>query len=182
MLLLAFAPLLAFIAIAIRATGPGPVFYRQERGGLGLRPFRIFKFRSMRHEPETAEEVRQCRQRDPRVTPLGRILRASSADELPQLLNVLRGDMSLVGPRPHAVAHDRLYSAKVRGYVRRFNARPGITGLAQVSGLRGETETPALMQMRVDADLVYIATASLAGDFIILARTATHLLFDRNVY
>ncbi|TPW27929.1 sugar transferase [Pararhizobium mangrovi] len=180
-LLLFFAPLFLLIALVVVSSSRGGVFFRQARGGRSGAPFRIVKFRSMRAQPVDAAVV-QARRRDPRVTRVGRVLRATSTDELPQLINVLRGDMSMVGPRPHAIDHDRYYAAMVDGYTRRFAARPGITGLAQTSGCRGETTTHDAMQQRVDADLAYIANASFSGDMVILARTAINLLVDRNVY
>ncbi|MBQ0776442.1 MAG: sugar transferase, partial [Pseudomonas sp.] len=140
----------------------------------------VMKFRSMRmHEDDTV--VKQATREDPRVTPAGRILRKTSIDELPQLFNVLRGEMSLVGPRPHAVTHNDYYSDKILAYMARHRIKPGITGLAQVNGHRGETETIEKMQQRVEQDLAYINSWSLWLDIKILFRTP-FALFSRDVY
>jgi putative colanic acid biosysnthesis UDP-glucose lipid carrier transferase len=172
LLLLCFlAPLLMLIALAVKATSPGPVLFRQWRNGAGLRPFQIYKFRSM-YVTEANGSVRQAIRYDARVTPLGALLRRTSMDELPQLLNVLKGDMSLVGPRPHAVCHDEHYSGKVSRYLDRFAARPGLTGLAQVNGARGETPRTEDMQRRINWDIRYIGTASSRLDLAILLKTA----------
>jgi putative colanic acid biosynthesis UDP-glucose lipid carrier transferase len=164
------APLLILVALAIRLDSPGPVLFRQTRTGLKGRTFQIYKFRSMR-VLEDGPEVRQACREDARVTALGRILRRTSLDELPQLLNVLRGEMSLVGPRPHALAHDAYYGREIPTYRLRFQVKPGITGWAQVNGARGETPTLAHMQRRIDLDLWYVENRSLGLDLQILART-----------
>ena len=153
--LLALLPVLAVIAVAVKLTSPGPVFFRQRRYGLNGEEIRIFKFRSMT-VCEDGPQVTQVTHWDSRVTPLGRFLRRTSLDELPQLLNVLQGSMSLVGPRPHAVAHNEKYRALIDGYMLRHKVRPGITGLAQVNGLRGETEALEKMSARVRYDLEYL--------------------------
>lgn len=168
-------PLLALIAVAIRLDSKGPVLFRQLRGGRDGKPFRIYKFRTM-HVLEDGTDVRQATRHDARVTRVGRWLRSSSVDELPQLLNVIAGDMALVGPRPHALAHDAYYSRLVTNYGLRFQVRPGITGLAQVSGSRGETPEVADMQRRVDLDNRYIAEQSLTLDVQILLRTVAHAI------
>lgn len=164
-------PLLALIATAILLTSKGPVLYRQRRLGFNEAPFDVYKFRSMYIDlcdaPE-ATEVRQAKQGDPRITPLGRILRRTSMDELPQLINVLKGDMSLVGPRPHAIAHDRYYSRIIDGYAARYRVKPGLTGWAQVNGYRGETDTVEKMTARIRFDLYYIEHWSLLLDAKIL--------------
>jgi lipopolysaccharide/colanic/teichoic acid biosynthesis glycosyltransferase len=172
--LLFFAPLMIGIAIAIRATSPGPVFFRQKRHGYHNRRFRILKFRTMYVHLGDERGTRQTQDGDPRVTPIGRILRKTSFDELPQLINVLKGDMSLVGPRPHVpgmLGGGLLYEHLVPYYLQRHNMRPGITGLAQVNGYRGSTARPVSAIARLDCDLLYIETWSLWLDMKILART-----------
>jgi putative colanic acid biosynthesis UDP-glucose lipid carrier transferase len=169
-LLVLLAPLLMLIAVAIRLDSAGPVLFRQRRYGLGGESFDCLKFRTMRVQ-ENGEVVEQARQHDPRVTRLGRWLRSWNLDELPQLLNVWRGEMSLVGPRPHAAAHNEYYRTRVRGYMRRHALRPGLTGWAQVMGLRGRTETIDRMEARVSADLNYIQNWSLRLDLKILLLT-----------
>jgi putative colanic acid biosynthesis UDP-glucose lipid carrier transferase len=168
-------PLLALIAIAIRLDSKGPVLFRQLRGGRNGEPFRIYKFRTM-HVLEDGTDVRQATRNDNRITRVGRWLRSSSLDELPQLLNVIAGDMALVGPRPHALAHDAQYGRLIPSYRLRFQVRPGITGLAQVSGCRGETPEVADMRRRVDLDNLYIAQQCLALDMKILLRTVAHAI------
>ncbi|TWU03953.1 undecaprenyl-phosphate glucose phosphotransferase [Neorhodopirellula pilleata] len=161
---------LCMIATAVKLTSPGPVFFRQRRYGLDGQEIRVWKFRTMR-VCDDGPVVKQATQDDPRITPLGRILRRTSLDELPQLFNVIEGTMSLVGPRPHATAHNEQYRGLIRGYMMRHKVKPGITGLAQVSGCRGETETIEKMQRRVEFDHQYIRTWSLALDLRILFRT-----------
>jgi lipopolysaccharide/colanic/teichoic acid biosynthesis glycosyltransferase len=178
--LLIMAPLLIGIAVAIKLTSPGPVFFRQKRYGYHNRRFWIFKFRTMYADVGDQRGTRQTTAGDPRVTPLGRILRKTSLDELPQLINVLKGDMSLVGPRPHVpgmLANGMLYEEFIPYYLQRHNMRPGVTGLAQVRGFRGITAEPMAALSRVDCDLEYIETWSLVKDFRILVRTvATEFL------
>ena len=174
LLLLALSPLLLGIALAVRLDTPGPVLYRQRRHGFSQQLIAVLKFRTMHAalcDPLDAAAVRQAVRDDPRVTRVGRFLRRTSLDELPQLLNVLRGEMSLVGPRPHAVAHDRLYAEEIDGYLGRHRVKPGITGWAQVNGCRGETRTTAEMRRRIELDLEYIDNWSLWFDLRILART-----------
>ena len=180
-MLMFFAPSLLLVALLIRLESPGPVLFRQARGGLNGRPFTIYKFRSMRCE-EDGETVVQATRADDRITPVGRFIRKTSIDELPQLLNVLRGDMSLVGPRPHARAHDEQYGGLIPGYALRFRTRPGLTGLAQIQGLRGGTDDIESMARRVTADIAYIETWSFAGDLRIMLLTAPHLLAAENAY
>ncbi|MET0705313.1 MAG: sugar transferase [Tardiphaga sp.] len=171
--LLFFAPFWLAVAIAIKVTSPGPVLFKQDRYGYGNRLFRIYKFRSMRSDSCDAG-VRQAVQGDARVTPVGKFLRMTSLDEIPQLLNVLKGDMSLVGPRPHVpgmLAADFAYEDLVPYYFQRHTARPGITGLAQVSGCRGSTVEAERAISRIDYDLEYIENWSLGMDLIILFRT-----------
>jgi exopolysaccharide biosynthesis polyprenyl glycosylphosphotransferase len=174
-------PFLAMVAAAIMAESGRPVIFRQQRGGIGGRPFTILKFRTMR-VMENGEEIAQARRSDGRVTRLGRVLRRTSIDELPQLWNVVRGDMSIVGPRPHAIAHDKLYCPIVPGYRERQRVKPGLTGLAQVEGCRGETARPEAMARRVRLDNRYIDEWSFWSDVRIMFRTAGALLFEKDVY
>lgn len=168
--LIAISIPMALIAIAVKLSSPGPVFFRQRRYGLDGQEIRVWKFRSMR-ACDDGPVVKQATQNDPRITRVGSILRKTSLDELPQLFNVIEGSMSLVGPRPHASAHNEQYRGLIRGYMMRHKVKPGITGLAQVSGCRGETETLDKMQKRVEFDHQYIRTWSLALDLRILVRT-----------
>jgi putative colanic acid biosysnthesis UDP-glucose lipid carrier transferase len=174
-------PLLLVIAVLIKCDSRGPVLFRQSRIGLGNRPFQVWKFRTMTC-CENGNVVRQARRDDPRVTRIGRILRRTSLDELPQLVNVLLGSMSLVGPRPHAVAHDAQFTHTVARYAERHAVRPGITGWAQVRGCRGETPNAAAMQRRVDLDLAYIEHWSLLLDLIILAMTLREVFRSQAAY
>jgi putative colanic acid biosynthesis UDP-glucose lipid carrier transferase len=167
------------VALAVKLTSPGPVLFKQNRHGCDGQVFKVWKFRSMRVHDEG--EVRQATRDDDRVTPLGRFLRRSSIDELPQLFNVLFGQMALVGPRPHAVTHNIYYTGKVRAYMARHRLKPGITGLAQITGHRGETETLEKMQLRVAQDLNYINQWSLWLDIKILLKTP-FTLFSKNIY
>ena len=174
LLLPALAPLLLVVAIAVRLTSPGPILFRQWRFGLGGRPIEVLKFRTMYHaQRDISGEVR-TRPHDPRVTVVGRMLRRTSIDELPQLLNVLRGDMSLVGPRPHAI-HMRIgphfYFDAVDGYHLRHRVRPGLTGWAQVNGSRGEVDTIEKAEERLQKDLWYVWNWSLGLDMQILVKT-----------
>lgn len=178
LLLLLFGPLLALIALAVRSTSAGPVLFGQKRYGFNNEVITVYKFRTMFHGRPEEPEVPQARRDDPRVTPLGRILRRTSVDELPQLFNVLRGDMSLVGPRPHAVAHNQKYAAIIDRYLGRHKMKPGITGWAQVNGLRGPTETPEKMEERIEYDLYYIDNWSLFFDLRILVMTVFAVLLD----
>ena len=173
--LIVLSPLLIGTALAVRLDTPGPAIFRQRRNGFDQRTFVIFKFRTMSVQEDHAG-ILQARRDDPRVTRVGRVLRRTSIDELPQLLNVLRGDMALVGPRPHALAHDELYGAAIDDYCVRHHVKPGITGWAQVNGLRGETRDTARMRMRVDHDLWYIHNWSLTLDLRILLRTCFEVM------
>jgi putative colanic acid biosynthesis UDP-glucose lipid carrier transferase len=179
--LLAFLPLLVIIGTAIWMESEGPVLFRQQRTGLHGRPFRIYKFRTMR-VVEDGGDLRQAVRGDARVTPLGALLRHLSLDELPQLLNVLKGEMSIVGPRPHALAHDVQWSRTVPGYADRFRARPGLTGAAQVSGYRGEVANDDGIIARIVADNAYIDSWSFAGDLGLVARTVPVLLGDARAF
>jgi len=180
-LLLLAAPMMAVIALAILVCMGRPVMFRQQRHGFNNNTFAVYKFRTMSAADDGAV-VEQARRNDPRITPLGRLLRRTSLDELPQFLNVLRGDMSLVGPRPHAVSHNTRYAASIDGYLGRHRVKPGITGWAQVNGLRGETDTPEKMRRRLEYDLHYIENWSLLLDLRIIAQTITILIGDRNAY
>ena len=175
--LVALAPLFVVIALLIRLGSPGPVFFLQRRYGFNQQPFRIIKFRTMT-TLDDGNVVVQAKRHDPRVTPIGRWLRRLNFDELPQLINVLKGDMSLVGPRPHALSHNREFEQKISLYARRHNVPPGMTGWAQVNGLRGETDTDDKMRRRVDADLYYIDNWSIWFDLRILFLT----VFSRGSY
>jgi len=172
--LVALLPLAVCIGLAIMLTDPGPIFFRQERVGLAGKPFRIFKFRTMRLAEGDDSGVRQTVEGDPRVTPLGNFLRRKSLDELPQLLNVVRGEMSLVGPRPHVagqLAARRPYAEVVPYYDRRHAMPPGLTGWAQVNGYRGPTDTVERAKGRVDHDLAYIQNFTLLLDLKIILKT-----------
>jgi Undecaprenyl-phosphate glucose phosphotransferase len=170
LVLLLLSPLMLLTAMLIKLDSSGPVFFLQTRNGFNGRIFRIFKFRTM-HVLEDGDLIRQATRNDPRVTGLGRWLRRANIDELPQLFNVLQGDMSLVGPRPHAVAHNTEFEKRVAKYAFRHHVKPGITGWAQVNGYRGETPTSDLMARRVEFDLWYINNWSLWTDIKILLRT-----------
>ncbi|MBM3602047.1 MAG: undecaprenyl-phosphate glucose phosphotransferase [Alphaproteobacteria bacterium] len=182
LLMLCALPIMALIALAIKLDSPGPVLFRQKRYGFNNDEFTVFKFRTMYQESGDAVEVTQAKRNDPRVTRVGRFLRRTSIDELPQLFNVLRGDMSLVGPRPHAVAHNEHYSHVIAGYLARHRVKPGITGWAQINGLRGATETPEQMRERVAYDLHYIDNWSLLFDLKILIHTVLFSMVNRNAY
>jgi Undecaprenyl-phosphate glucose phosphotransferase len=179
--LVALSPLMLLSAVAIKLDSVGPVLFRQRRNGFNIQPFVIFKFRTM-SVMEDGSDVQQVKKSDPRVTSIGKVLRKTSIDELPQLFNVLRGDMSLVGPRPHALAHDNHYGDLLSEYAFRHHVKPGITGWAQVRGYRGETARVEQMKGRVDCDLWYINNWSLVLDFKILALTCIELMRRRNAY
>lgn len=174
-------PLIAVIAAAIKLEGKGPVLFTQQRHGFNHKVFRIYKFRTMTVQ-EDGEEIPQAREHDPRVTPLGAFLRRYSLDELPQIFNVLMGDMSLVGPRPHALAHNHQYALTIENYSGRHKVKPGMTGWAQVNGCRGETSEKERMAERVRYDLEYIDNWSLWFDFKILVLTFAAVLFPKNAY
>jgi putative colanic acid biosynthesis UDP-glucose lipid carrier transferase len=173
-----FWPLFLIAAIAIKLDSPGPVIFRQRRSGLNGREFVIFKFRTMSVLEDGPVITQACRD-DLRVTRIGKFLRRSSIDELPQLFNVLSGDMSLVGPRPHALAHDNEYRVHIADYAFRHRVKPGVTGWAQVNGLRGETASFEQMAERVKYDLWYISNWSLGLDLNILLRTCFEVMRDR---
>lgn len=180
LILIAISPVLAAVAFAIRVSSAGPVLFVQERHGLNGRTVRVLKFRTMRHATSgsstpagerSGSDFRQAVAGDPRITPLGRFLRNTSLDELPQFINVLTGEMSIVGPRPHPIKLNQQFLQSIPDLMRRHFVKPGITGLAQIGGARGETRTSDDMKRRVDLDLLYLRTASLAGDFRIILTT-----------
>ena len=175
------APLMLAIAIGVKLSSPGPVIFRQRRNGLDGEEIWVYKFRSMTTQ-DNGSVVKQATRNDARITSFGRFIRRTSLDELPQFLNVLQGCMSIVGPRPHAVAHNELYSQTIKAYMVRHKVRPGITGWAQVNGLRGETATVETMRARVEHDLEYLRTWSLWLDLKIILRTIRVAFFDRQAY
>jgi putative colanic acid biosynthesis UDP-glucose lipid carrier transferase len=174
-------PLLLLVAAGVKLSSPGPVIFKQRRYGMDGREIAVYKFRSM-NVTEDGGEIRQATRGDKRVTPFGAFIRKTSIDELPQLFNVLKGNMSLVGPRPHAVAHNEQYRKVIKGYMLRHKVLPGITGWAQVNGLRGETETLDQMRARVEHDIFYLRNWSLSLDLWILIRTVIVVLCDRKAY
>ncbi|MES9980318.1 MAG: undecaprenyl-phosphate glucose phosphotransferase [Candidatus Thiodiazotropha sp. 6PLUC5] len=180
-ILILVSPIMLITAILIKTESPGPVFFRQERTGWDGTNFRIWKFRSMKVHPEEDGVVKQATRQDSRITRVGRFIRRTSIDELPQLFNVLTGQMSLVGPRPHALQHNMEYSKRIEAYLARHRIKPGITGLAQIRGFRGETKELEQMEKRVKYDLEYINNWSLWLDLSILARTPFSLKSD-NAY
>jgi putative colanic acid biosynthesis UDP-glucose lipid carrier transferase/undecaprenyl-phosphate glucose phosphotransferase len=175
------APLMAAIALAIKLDSPGPVFFKQRRRGFNQNMFRVWKFRTM-SVLEDGNEVRQAVKNDRRVTRVGRFLRRTSLDELPQVLNVLQGQMSIVGPRPHPVSHDDYYETIVARYASRHRVKPGITGWAQVNGYRGETETVDKMAKRIEYDLHYMENWSLTFDLKIIVLTLFKGFWHQNAY
>jgi Undecaprenyl-phosphate glucose phosphotransferase len=181
LVLLCLSPIMALSAIAIKFGGPGPVIFQQHRKGFNRRKFVMFKFRTMKVQ-EDGDVVTQATRNDPRVTAIGKLLRSSSIDELPQLFNVLRGDMSLIGPRPHALVHDRYFEEVLGDYAFRHHVKPGITGWAQVNGLRGATPSLDVISRRVQMDLWYINNWSLWLDVQILIKTFFEVLRKRNAY
>ncbi len=185
LVLTVFSPVMLAAALAIRLESPGRVLFRQRRIGFANVGFDMLKFRTMYHCAPDRGRLRQTTRRDPRVTRVGAVLRHASVDELPQLFNVLRGEMSIVGPRPHApgtCAGGRPFELVSPRYAARHRVLPGITGLAQVRGWRGETDTEEKLLRRLDADLEYIDHWSLWLDFVIMARTAVSILAMRNAY
>jgi putative colanic acid biosysnthesis UDP-glucose lipid carrier transferase len=179
--LLILLPIMLAIAVAVKLSSPGPILFRQRRYGLNGQEILVYKFRSMR-VMEDGGKVNQATKNDPRITSVGAFLRKTSLDELPQFINVLQGRMSLVGPRPHAVAHNEMYRKLISGYMLRHKVKPGITGWAQVNGLRGETETLEKMQQRINYDLEYLRNWSLSLDLQILLKTALVFMGDQNAY
>ena len=171
-ILVTLFPILILVSILIKATSKGPVLFTQNRYGLNGKVFKMYKFRTMYFERNNkVKKLDQAKKNDNRITKVGRILRKYSIDELPQLINVIKGDMSLVGPRPHAVEHNEYYRKLITGYMQRYSKLPGMTGLAQISGARGETKNIEQMKLRIDYDLEYNNNWSLIKDFLILIRT-----------
>jgi putative colanic acid biosysnthesis UDP-glucose lipid carrier transferase len=181
LILILLSPLLALLALLVKLSSPGPAIFRQRRYGLAGEEIVVYKFRTMT-VTEDGDSISQCRKGDERVTPLGAFLRRTSLDELPQFINVLQGRMSIVGPRPHAVAHNELYRKLIKGYMQRHKVRPGLTGWAQVNGLRGETQSVEQMKARVDYDLDYLRNWSLGLDLYIIAKTAWIVLKGENAH
>ncbi|MDB6163208.1 MAG: undecaprenyl-phosphate glucose phosphotransferase [Xanthomonadaceae bacterium] len=182
LILVLIGPLLVILAIGVKLSSPGPVLFRQKRHGVDGRIIEVWKFRSMHVHEESHGNVIQATRFDRRVTRYGRFLRRTSLDELPQFINVLQGTMAVVGPRPHAVAHNHHYKDVVQDYMQRHRINPGITGWAQVNGLRGETDTVEKMKARVQYDLYYMQNWSLQLDLKIIAMTVVKGFFGRNAY
>lgn len=181
LILLLISPLLVLIALCVKLSSPGPAIFRQRRYGLDGHEIVVYKFRSMTVQDD-GEKIEQAKKGDSRVTPFGAYLRRTSLDELPQFFNVLQGRMSIVGPRPHAIAHNEMYRKLIKGYMLRHKVRPGITGWAQVNGYRGETETLDKMKARIDHDLEYLRNWSLRLDLYILAKTVWVVSKSEQVY
>lgn len=179
--LICLFPVFAAVAIAVKVSSPGPIFFRQPRQGQGGKEFLIYKFRTMKMHQESSG-VTQAKKGDDRITRIGSFLRKTSLDELPQFINVLVGDMSVVGPRPHAVEHNKFYSEKIDGYMLRHMVKPGITGWAQINGWRGETDTIEKMVRRVECDIYYITNWSFLLDIQIIWRTAFKGWSGANAY
>lgn len=182
LILLLISPIMIGIAIAVKVTSPGPVFFKQRRHGWGGEEITVYKFRSMKVHQENDGQVSQATKGDSRITPLGAFLRRTSLDELPQFINVLQGRMSIVGPRPHAVQHNHHYKELIPRYMLRHKMKPGITGWAQVNGLRGETDTLDKMEARVDYDLHYLEHWSLFLDLKIVFFTIFKGFINKNAY
>lgn len=181
LLLILLSPLMLGIALAVKLTSPGPAFFKQRRYGLNGEEIIVYKFRSMTVSEDGAH-IEQAQKNDPRLTKLGALLRRTSLDELPQFINVLQGRMSIVGPRPHAVAHNELYRKLIQGYMLRHKVKPGITGWAQVNGFRGETEVVGKMQSRINYDLDYLQNWSIWLDLWIIMRTVWVVLRRNNAH
>jgi len=181
LILVLISPLMLLIAVGVKLSSPGPVLFRQHRNGLDGEEITVWKFRSMTTQ-DNGRDVPQATRDDPRITPFGSFIRRTSLDELPQFFNVLQGRMSIVGPRPHAVAHNELYRQLIKAYMVRHKVKPGITGWAQIHGHRGETDTIEKMQARVEYDLAYLRNWSLLLDLQIIARTIKLVFFDRKAY
>ncbi|KAH0440279.1 hypothetical protein KCU90_g2876, partial [Aureobasidium melanogenum] len=180
--LTALAPVMLVIAVMVKLSSPGPVFFRQKRKGIDGHQFEIYKFRSMRVHHEEAGKITQATRRDPRITAVGAFLRRTSLDELPQFINVLRGEMSVVGPRPHALEHDDIYKDLVKGYMHRYRIKPGITGWAQINGYRGETDRIEKMMGRVKLDLYYMQHWTFWLDIKIVVLTLWKGFVGSNAY
>ncbi|MFM0751711.1 undecaprenyl-phosphate glucose phosphotransferase [Paraburkholderia strydomiana] len=180
--LTALAPVMLVIAAMVKLSSPGPVFFRQKRKGIDGHEFEIYKFRSMKVHKEEAGRITQATRRDPRITAVGAFLRRTSLDELPQFINVLRGEMSVVGPRPHALEHDDIYKDLVKGYMHRYRIKPGITGWAQINGYRGETDRIEKMMGRVKLDLYYMQHWTFWLDIKIVVLTLWKGFVGNNAY
>ena len=182
LLLVLLSPLLLIIAALVRCSGRGPIIFTQRRYGFNNETIYVHKFRTMRHAATPTSNVVQATRSDPRITPVGHLLRRSSMDELPQLFDVVVGRMSLVGPRPHAVSHNEHYGRLIDDYLGRHRVQPGITGWAQIHGYRGQTDTLEKMERRIEYDLAYIARWSIWLDLRILLLTPVKGLFHPNAY
>jgi putative colanic acid biosynthesis UDP-glucose lipid carrier transferase len=181
LILIVISPLLALIAIGVKISSPGPIIFKQLRYGLDGQAIEVYKFRSM-SVCENNDNIIQATRNDSRITPFGAFLRKQSLDELPQFINVFQGRMSIVGPRPHAVAHNELYRKQIKGYMIRHKVKPGITGWAQINGYRGETDTIEKMQARIEYDLNYLRNWSLSLDLLIILKTLGVVFKDENAY
>lgn len=181
LILVLISPILLVLAVGVKLSSPGPMIFKQRRNGLDGEEIIVYKFRSMRTQDD-GQVVKQATKGDSRITPFGAFIRRTSLDELPQFVNVLQGRMSIVGPRPHAVAHNEEYRKLIKAYMVRHKVKPGITGWAQVNGLRGETDTVDKMKARVEYDLEYLRNWSLALDLQIIVRTVRLVVFDRHAY
>lgn len=181
LIIILISPILLALAFAVKMTSPGPVIFRQQRYGIDGKSINVWKFRSMK-VMENGTEVVQAKKNDSRLTPIGAFIRSTSLDELPQFINVLKGDMSIVGPRPHAVAHNEQYRKIIKGYMLRHKVKPGITGLAQISGWRGETDTLEKMEKRIECDLEYIRSWSVWLDLKIVFFTIFKGFINKNAY
>jgi putative colanic acid biosynthesis UDP-glucose lipid carrier transferase len=180
-ILVLITPLMLAIAIGVKLSSPGPALFKQRRYGQDGREIVVYKFRSMK-VLEDGSVIKQATLGDPRITRFGAFLRSSSLDELPQFINVLQGRMSVVGPRPHAVAHNEMYRKVIRSYMVRHKVKPGITGLAQVNGMRGETDSIDKMEMRIEYDLAYLRSWSLWLDLKIVLKTIVVVLKRQNAH
>ena len=181
LILVLISPFLLAVAIGVKLSSPGPIIFKQRRNGLDGEEIIVYKFRSMRTQDD-GHIVKQATKGDPRITRFGALIRRTSLDELPQFINVLQGRMSIVGPRPHAVAHNEEYRKLIKAYMVRHKVKPGITGWAQVNGSRGETDTVDKMKTRIEFDLEYLRNWSLALDIQIIVRTVRLVIFDRHAY
>jgi putative colanic acid biosynthesis UDP-glucose lipid carrier transferase len=181
LILLLISPLLILIALSIKLTSPGPAIFKQRRYGLDGNEITVYKFRSM-VTMDDGDTIRQAQKEDPRMTRIGAFLRRTSLDELPQFVNVLQDRMSIVGPRPHAIAHNEMYRKLIKGYMLRHKVQPGITGWAQVNGYRGETNTLEKMKARIDFDLEYLRNWSLRLDLFIIVKTIWVVLKGENAH
>jgi putative colanic acid biosynthesis UDP-glucose lipid carrier transferase len=181
LILIMLTPIMLGLAIGVKRSSPGPIIFKQRRYGLDGKEILVYKFRSMT-TTDNGAVVKQSTKNDQRITPFGAFIRRTSLDELPQFINVLQGRMSIVGPRPHAVAHNETYRKLIKGYMVRHKVKPGITGWAQVNGYRGETETVDKMEKRIEYDLEYLRNWSLSLDLWIIIKTALLVVKDRNAY